>query len=262
MKVVVGFLRTKDERERERAGFQRWMFEWKKIRGEEGWRWGGWRKGSGSETIFGCVAFSLSRLFRDEYNNARQRLFRRRFLGKRKHFPAFFRLSLYILPFLHPLPFLSFPFGSRLSISEIENATKTRLQSVNITSSGSCLVLFPTLGVSCRFRRRTERFRELMRSKLVSGQLWTLVTQVHIFLDIFLSRNNEENIGDREKWLFFSLICRNQTRARAWDERFGRYSKAAGLSNSTWWTRTFLACVDFFLLQRLAINPFKFLYAA
>lgn len=166
-----------------------------------------------------------------------------------------------------PSSTLSLSFRSRLGHVSPSPRSRTQLKrgyKVSIlrrrVPASSCFP--PWEGVSCRFRRRTERFRELMRSKLVSGRLWTLVPQVHIFFDIFFSRNNEENIGDREKWLFFSFICRNQSRARAWDERFGKYSKAAGLSSSTWWTRTFLACVDFFLLQRLAINPFDFLYAA
>lgn len=148
MKVVVGF---RGQKRCERA----WLLggcSSEKV----GWRDGEEvkKKGSGSETIFDCVAFSLSRLFRDEHRQCstqRRWFFRRGFLKKGRVFLYPFSVSRYASSLRSPLPLscVSSAILVRLHLSvEIENATKTRLQSVNITSSGSCLVLFPTLGQS------------------------------------------------------------------------------------------------------------------
>jgi len=76
---------------------------------------------SGSETVFDCVAFSLSRLFRNEYRQwSTQRRFFFRYL-KEEEFPS-----------LLPLHF--FRSSGYISLSWL-NVTETRLQSVNITSS-------------------------------------------------------------------------------------------------------------------------------
>lgn len=69
------------EREKERAGVSRgcrWILEWKNgsAKGRKKQK----KKESGSETVFDCVAFSLSRLFRNEY---RQWPTQRRFFSSR-----------------------------------------------------------------------------------------------------------------------------------------------------------------------------------
>lgn len=86
----------------------RWMLEWKSWEGQgEGRRW---KKGSGSETIFDCVAFSLSRLFRDDHRQCstqRGRFFRRRFLKKKEEFSrTLFRSLVVHPPFALPSPCL------------------------------------------------------------------------------------------------------------------------------------------------------------
>lgn len=160
MKVVVGF---RGQKRCERAGC--WMPKWKS------WEAKVEKKGSGNETIFGCVAFSLSRLFRDEYRQC-STTFSSRIFAKRKSRPFFRLLSCCV----HPTPCSSLPlvfpppFGHITSLSLVSRLRTQLKRGYRVSilrhrvPASSC-----SLPWDAEFRAwlpNRERFRELMRSKL------------------------------------------------------------------------------------------------
>lgn len=157
MEVVVGS-RTKA---RERAGVSRSAggFSSEKVgarRGEKKRR----KKENESETVFDCVAFSLSRLFRNEY---RQWPIQRRFFSSRLE-RGRISTSVRALPSSSPAT----PPAPSLVRSHLSwlNVTETRLQSVNITSSVLVSSCFLRTEFRCRLIKQKNSANRWSRNQV------------------------------------------------------------------------------------------------
>lgn len=247
---------------RERAGVSpgcRWILEWKSGSAEGRKKMKERKKESESETVFDCVAFSLSRLFRNEYRQwpTQRRFFSSRLERGRVPFHLRSLPSSSSAAFPHPPPPLLSLVRSHLSVVIERNWNEvTECQYYVI---GSCVSLFPT-EFRCRLILTPNRKISRIDSAKPKSGLNEITSRASSCF-FFISLRNKGSIVD----FFFNLskldahVHRSRGLAHI-QKCWFQLDLASRLVPIFFSSDSYLAAVG--LRYFAAINPFQFLYAA